>query len=151
MADADTLPASPTRVFAVVPIALLVAVAARMLDPSPRVAWSTFLGFAAGSAALVGVPVTHWLLETGRTSVRAWMIVGALAGMLPLCLALLSGAFGQLVWSGEVAYLLEYVSRRAPFPLVGAVQWSAFSLMLLEGAFVGACSGVVYRQLSVRR
>ncbi|MCC7010046.1 MAG: hypothetical protein IT184_14660 [Acidobacteria bacterium] len=151
MTDPDDSPPSPLQVFAIVPVVMIVAVVLRWLDPSPRVPAGTVLIFAAGSAALVGVPLAFWALDTGRTRFTEVVLAGAISGLLPIAMGLLSGVLGRYVWGGTTDYVVEYLSRRAPVPFAGAVPWATFGLIVCEGALAGGLSAAIYWRLLLRR
>jgi hypothetical protein len=105
---------------------------------------------AAVAAALLGLPALFWALDHGRAGLGTLLALGALAGAVPLLLALVSGALGVGARYGMHA-LLAVLRDGAPLPAFGAPRWSRFAVSELEGVVIGAASGALYWLVFIRR
>jgi hypothetical protein len=104
---------------------------------------------AAAAAALLGLPALFWALDHGRTGLETLATLGALAGAVPLVLALASGALGVGARYGPHV-LLAVLRHGAPLPAFGAPSWREFAIDELTSSAIGGASGALYWLLFVR-
>jgi hypothetical protein len=107
-------------------------------------------GLAFASALVVGVPALRWAIEHGRTRVLQLALVGAVAGLLPPCLMLVSGAAGQLALGGS-DYARWVFSHGPSLPWYGVMRWSGFYALVGACAAIGAVSVALMAGLISRR
>lgn len=138
-----------TDVFTLLVIVSAVAATARVVGGrgivTPWVA-SMAVGVWAGT---VGLPVVVWLSEHGRTGFATVAGAGALAGLIPPALLVLSGVVGLFARGGadNVRWVLEH---GASIPLYGTLPWPRFGWFVGWSAMVGSASGILYWLLRLR-
>ena len=94
---------------------------------------------ALASAALVGLPAIRWAIEHKRTRLPQLAVIGAVAGVVPPVLMLVSGTIGQFAHGGG-DYARWVLSHGPSLPWYGVMRWSSFwQLVWLCGA-IGAVS-----------
>jgi hypothetical protein len=101
------------------------------------------VAISAVAAALLGLPALFWARDRGRAGVGTLMALGAAAGVLPLLLALASGALGLGARHGVHA-LLFVLREGAPLPAFGVPSWRRFAAIELTASAIGAASGALY-------
>ena len=106
--------------------------------------------FGAFGAVVGAVPAASWAFERDRRRLWHWLVVGAVAAIVPMLAALLSGLLGHWLL-GRARYAAWVASVGAPLPVVGVLRWSTYGLWLVETLSVGAVVGLVYWLLVVDR
>src|SRR5262245_54910723 len=83
----------------VVPIVAILAMRGLGLALAADDLWMV-AGLALACAALVGLPALRWAIEHNRTRLVQLAVIGAIAGVVPPLLALVSGVVGQAAHGG---------------------------------------------------
>jgi len=129
----------------VVPIVAMIAMRLLGLAPVADDLWMV-AGLAFASAALVGLPALRWAIEQHRTRLAQLALIGAIAGVVPPLLMLVSGAMGQLAHGGA-DYARWVFSHGPSLPWYGVMRWSGFCALVAECAATGAVSGALMTPL----
>ena len=127
----------------VVPIVAILTMRALGLAPAGGDVWMV-TGLSLASAALVGLPALRWAIEHGRTRFVQLAVIGAVAGVVPPLLALVSGVIGQAAHGGT-DYARWVFSHGPSLPWYGVMRWSSFAVLVAECAGIGALSGSIMR------
>ena len=140
----------PAEVLLVLPAVLLVTMAVRFASDGWLSSATTMALLALGSAVIMGLPATFWLLELQEDRWYRFAGIGALAGALvPLC-AVVSGVIGLTARQGWT-YAVSVLERFAPLPLYGSMFWTRFAAIDATSAIIGAASGTVFWLVRVDR
>jgi len=98
----------------------------------------------AGTVA-IGWPMLYWALEHGRSRLRHLLVVGAIAGAVPLLVALGSGVLGLFIKSrGSIEYVEWALSHGASIPYYGVYGWSRFVAAEALAVVAGMVTGALY-------
>ncbi|HKW01366.1 MAG TPA: hypothetical protein VJN96_16195 [Vicinamibacterales bacterium] len=127
----------------VVPIVAILGLRALGLAHAAGDLWMV-AGLALASAALVGLPALRWAIERERTGLVHLAVIGAVVGIVPPVLMLLSGTIGQLSLGGG-DYTRWVLSHGPSLPWFGVMRWSSYSVLVGECAGIGAISGSIMR------
>jgi hypothetical protein len=146
---ADAPAPRPRQLLPILLIAPYVAFCACWIADDDPINTVVTVAMAAGAAALLGLPALFWALDHGRTGLGTLTALGALAGTVPLLLALVSGTLGVGARYGVHA-LLAVLRHGAPLPAFGAPSWHEFAIDELTSSAIGAASGALYWLLFVR-
>jgi hypothetical protein len=146
---ADAPAPRPRQLLPILLIAPYVAFCACWIADDDPVNTVVTVAMAAAAAALLGLPALFWALDHGRTGLGTLATLGALAGAVPLVLALASGALGVGARYGPHV-LLAVLRHGAPWPAFGAPSWHEFAIDELTSSAIGAASGALYWLLFVR-
>lgn len=133
----------------IVPIVAIVVLRAFGLAPAAADFWMV-VGVALASAALVGLPAVRWAIEHERTRLLQLAVIGAVAGVVPPVLMLVSGTIGQLAHGGS-DYTRWVLSHGPSLPWYGVMRWSGFGALTAECAATGAVSGALMTTFLRRR
>lgn len=129
----------------VVPIVSVLAMRVFGLAPAADDLWAV-AGLAFASAALVGLPALRWAIEHERTRLVQLALIGAIAGLVPPLLMLVSGAVGQAAHGGS-EYARWVFSHGPSLPWYGVMRWSSFYALVGECAAIGAVSVAILTPL----
>lgn len=143
-------PIQPRWILILVVVVSAVAGVMRWADAQPLVGAWLALAVVTGSAALIGCPVLVWALDTGRTRVWQFAVLGGVAGAVPAFLFLVSGMIGHLVrGDAEVDHVRWVLSYGAPIPWYGQMPWPAFLVLETHAVVIGSASAAIYWLLLV--
>jgi len=145
---ASDAPARPPGARQMLPALLIAPIVSGALFGITSARWSAVETAAACGAAgtvAVGWPMLYWALDHGRTRLRHMLIVGSIAGAVPLLVALGSGVLGLFIKSrGSFEYVEWALSHGASIPYYGVYGWSRFFAAEALAIIAGTVSGAVY-------
>jgi hypothetical protein len=101
-------------------------------------------------AVVIGPALVQWAIERGRASVIHMMVAGALVGLVPPILAVLSALVG-FVAQGGVDYAAFVFKHGASIPWYGTLRWTTFGRLVIECAAIGAMSAAMVTPLVRQR
>ena len=90
-----------------------------------------------GTALLVGLPITFWMVDNARTGPVARTVVGAVYGLIPFIAAMGSGIVGSYVQSNDASHVKWVLEHGAPIPVIGVTIWPRFAYWATLGIVWG--------------
>jgi hypothetical protein len=137
------------RLLPIVVIAPAVALVGRWLTGVDVLSVAVVLGAAAGTAALVGLPMLAWAIEHRRARFVPLVALGALAGAVPMLIALVCGVAGLAARTG-LDEVRDYLPYGAPLPWFGVLLWRNVAAFEAYTIAVGIVSAAVYWLVVIR-
>jgi hypothetical protein len=136
-------PPGARELLPILPIVPVVTWVARSFAEYPWVTTRAAVAISMTGAALIGLPALFWALDHGYRRLAPLLLIGALVGLMPIVVIVLSAMLGVTVRGGfETA--LQMIERGAPMPGTGIMPWP--TVLRAEGAAaaIGATSAAVY-------